>query len=206
VSRAALTSRRYTGARGLVYRSGMTTHLRAAARLLALGLCLLLGACAAFGPPAIHLSRTEIAERAFIDRQQLDLRRVLKGMEGLELSGPDVGVQVTAERLQLAWTAKLADAPTGVPLSIYIALSGKPVLNAAGSGVDLADARIEEVRMPLIPFVSFDSKALNQSGDSFGTLPLLAFRPEELNRDGVIYQARQLSLGVFGLRVDLVPK
>jgi hypothetical protein len=174
--------------------------------LLALAFCVLLGACAAFGPPAIQLSRGDIAQRAFIDRDQVDMRSVLKGMEGLDISGPDVGVQLGAERLQFGWTAKLAEAPMGIPLSVYVALSGKPVLNAAGNGVDLADARIEEVRMPMIPFVSLDPKTLNQSGDSFGTLPLLAFRPDELNRDGVIYQARQLSVGVFGLRVDLVPK
>ena len=175
-------------------------------RLLALALCLLLGACAAIGPPAIQLSRSQLAQRAFIDRQQVDLRSILKGMEGLELSGPDVGVQLEAARLQFGWTAKFAEAPMGFPLSVYVALSGKPVLNAAGNGVDLADARIEEVRMPIVPFVSLDARSLAQSGESFGTLPLLAFRPDELNRDGVIYQARQLSVGAFGLRVDLVPK
>jgi len=174
--------------------------------LLALAVCLLLGACAAFGPPAIQLSRSEIGQRAFIDRTQVDMRQVLKGMEGLEISGPDVGIQIQAERLQFGWTAKLAEAPLGIPLSVYVALSGKPALNAAGNGVDLLDARIEEVRMPMVPFVSLDAKTLNQSGDSIGTLPLLAFRPDELSRDGVIYQARQLSVGVFGLRVDLVPK
>jgi hypothetical protein len=175
-------------------------------RLLALALCLLVGACAAIGPPAIQLSRGELAQRAFVDRQQVDLRSILKGMDGLQLSGPDVGVQLEAARLQFGWTAKLAEAPMGIPLTVYVALSGKPVLNAGGNGVDLAEARIEEVRMPMVPFVSFDARSLNQSGDAIGTLPLLAFRPEELNRDGVIYQARQISIGVFGMRVDLVPK
>ena len=174
--------------------------------LLALATCLTLAACAAFGPPAINLSRGDIAQRAFIDRQQVDLRDVLKGIEGLEISGPDVGVQLEAARLQFGWTAKLAEAPMGIPLSVYVALSGRPVLNAAGNGIELADARIEEVRMPVVPFVSLDARSLNQSGESLGSLPLLAFRPDELNRDGVIYQARQVSIGVFGMRVDLVPK
>ena len=68
---------------------------------------------------------------------------------------------------------------------------------------------IEEVRMPVVPFVSLDARSLNQSGESLGSLPLLAFRPEELNRDGVIYQARQVSIGVFGIesaRGTLTPR
>jgi len=83
---------------------------------------------------------------------------------------------------------------------------GAPVLNAQRNGIDLADARIEEVRLPSVPFFNLDSKKLNMSGDSLGTLPLLQFRPEELNRDGVVYQPTGLSLGTFGLRVDLEPK
>ena len=42
--------------------------------------------------------------------------------------------------------------------------------------------------------------------DHCGRLPLLAFRPEELNRDGVVYQPTELAIGVFGVRVGLSPK
>ena len=66
-------------------------------------------------------------------------------------------------------------------------------------------ARIEQVRMPSIPFVNIGSGKLAE-GDALGRLPLLAFRPEELNRDGVIYQPTELSVGTFGVRVALVPK
>ena len=34
----------------------------------------------------------------------------------------------------------------GIPLSLRIAMSGAPVLNAQRNGIDLADARIEEIR------------------------------------------------------------
>jgi hypothetical protein len=176
-------------------------------RSILLGAAVLaLGACTALGPPAIMLSRSDIAERAFVDRKEIDTKKIFKGMEGLNISGPDVGFQTTAQRVELAWTAKLAEGPMGIPLSLRVAISGAPVLNAQQNGIDLADTRIEEVRMPSVPFLNFDTKKFGEGGDSLGTLPLLQFRPEELNRDGVVFQATGISLGTFGLRVDLTPK
>jgi hypothetical protein len=160
--------------------------------------------CAAFGPPAISLSRSEIGERAFIDRGG-DLSGVFRQFEGLDISGPDVGFQTQAQRVELGWSIKLKEAPLGVPLTMRVSISGRPELNAQGNGVDLVDSRIEEIRMPSIPFVNLDPRQTTE-GDALGRLPLLAFRPDELNRDGVIYRATGLSLGTFGLRVDLVPK
>lgn len=174
-------------------------------RLVLLG-ALALTACSALGPPAITLTRSDIAERAFVDRSSIDPKKLFKGIEGLNIAGPDIGFQTTAQRIELAWTAKLADGPMGVPLSLRVSMSGAPVLNAQKNGIDLADARIEEVRLPSIPFINLDSRKMNQGGDSLGTLPLLQFRPEELNRDGIVYQATDVSLGTFGLRVDLIPK
>ncbi len=167
---------------------------------------LLLAACSVFGPPAIHLTRSDIAERAFIDRKSTDFRRIFKGLEALNISGPEVGFQIVAQRVELAWSAKLTDGPMGIPLSLAVSISGAPRLNAQRNGIDLTDTRIEEVHLPALPFFNLDMKKLNASGDSLGTIPLLQFRPEELNRDGVVYQATGLSLGTFGLRVDLEPK
>jgi hypothetical protein len=173
-------------------------------RIILLGAAvLILGACNAFGPPAITLSRSDIAERAFIDRREADAKKIFKGMEALNISGPDVGFQTTAQRVELAWTAKLADGPMGIPLTLRVAISGAPVLNSQGNGVDLADTRIEEVRLPSVPFINLDTKKMGRGGESLGTLPLLQFRPEELNREGVVYQATGVALGTFGLRVDL---
>jgi hypothetical protein len=167
---------------------------------------LALAACGAIGPPAITLDRSDIAERAFIDRQGGGPNRFLKGLEGLNISGPEVGFQLTAQRIELAWSARLAEGPMGIPLTLRVSMSGAPVLNAQGNGIDLADARIEEVRLPAVPFLNLDARKVGQDGDSLGTLPLLQFRPEELNRDGVVYRPTTVSLGTFGLRVDLVPK
>ena len=165
----------------------------------------LLAACVSIGPPVIHLSRSDIAQRAFVDREQADLHKVFGAFRGLAVSGPDVGIQTQAARLQLEWAFRLKESPAGLPLSISVAISGKPELNEGGTGIDLADARIEQIRLPSVPFVNLGPGQLS-SGESLGRLPLLAFRPEELNRDGVIYQAGAVAVGVFGVRVDLLPK
>ena len=172
---------------------------------IALTVAALAGCSSLFGPPAIHLDRLDIAQRAFVDREKADLRKVFGQFEGLAISGPDVGVQTQAQRLQLEWAIRLKEAPAGIPLAIHVAISGKPELNENRTGIDLADARIEQVRMPSIPFVNLGSGKIVE-GDTLGRLPLLAFRPEELNRDGVIYQPTDLSMGVFGVRVGLAPK
>jgi len=161
-----------------------------------------LSACTAFGPPAIHLGRSDIEQRAFVDRERTDLRKVFGAFEGLVVSGPDVGIQTQAQRVQLEWTFKLKQSPAGWPLSVHVAISGKPELNESRTGIDLADARIEQIRLPSIPFVNLGSTGITE-GETLGRLPLLSFRPDELNRDGVIYQPTELTVGTFGLRVAL---
>jgi hypothetical protein len=170
-----------------------------------LAVAALAGCASLFGPPAINLDRSDIAQRAFVDRDKVDLRKVFGQFEAFAISGPDVGVQTQAQRLQLEWTIRLKEAPAGIPLAIQVAISGRPELNENRTGIDLADARIEQVRMPSIPFVNLGSGKIAE-GDTLGRLPLLAFRAEELNRDGVIYQPTDLSIGVFGVRVGLAPR
>jgi hypothetical protein len=173
--------------------------------ILLLCAAFVLAACTSFGPPAIHLARSDIAQRAFVDREKTDLRKVFGAFEGLVVSGPDVGIQMQAQRVQLEWAFRLKESPAGLPLSVYVAISGKPELNEGRTGIDLADARIEQIRLPSVPFFNIGKGDLS-AGETLGRLPLLAFRPEELNRDGVIYQATNLSVGAFGVRVDLSPK
>ena len=170
-----------------------------------LGAAWALSACAVLGPPAIHLDRNDIAQRAFIDRGQVDMRKVLGQFEGLAVSGPEVGIQTQAQRVELEWAFRLKESPAGLPLAVHVSISGRPELNASRTGIDLADARIEQIRLPSIPFVNLGPDKLTE-GESLGRLPLLGFRPEELNRDGVIYQATGLTVGTFGVRVALSPK
>lgn len=174
--------------------------------LIALLVSLALTSCTAFGPPSISLSRGEIAERAFIDRRDVDTSRIFRNMDKLAVSGPDVSFQTVAQRIELAWTAKLADGPLGMPLSLVVSISGAPVLNAQMNGIDLADVRIEDVRMPSIPFLNFGEGQAQRRGESLGAMPLLQFRAEELTRDGIAYTPTTIELGTFGLRVGLQPK
>jgi hypothetical protein len=173
---------------------------------IAAALASALAACSVLGPPSLTLSRSEIAERAFVDRSSPQVKRILKGLEQANVTGPEVAFQLQAQRLELAWTARLPDGPMGVPLSLRLTLSGSPVLNEQKNGIDLADTRIEDIRIPTLPFVNLDRGKLNATGTALGTLPLLQFRPEELTRDGIAYQPGAIELGTFGLRVELQPK
>jgi hypothetical protein len=170
-----------------------------------LGAALALSACAVLGPPAIHLDRADIAQRAFIDRGRVDISKVLGQFDGLVVSGPEVGIQTQAQRVELEWAFRLKESPAGLPLAVHVSISGRPELNESRTGIDLADARIEQIRLPSIPFLNLGPDKLTE-GESLGRLALLGFRPEELNRDGVIYQATGLSVGAFGVRVALSPK
>lgn len=169
-----------------------------------LSLAVVLAGCSVFGPPAIHLSRADIAERAFVEREQTGLKRLLDRFEGLAISGPDVGLQTQAQRLQLEWTLRATRTPVGAPLTLSIAISGRPELNESRSGIDLADARIEQIRLPTLPLFDLDTGM--PQGEPLGRMPLLAFRADELNRDGVVYAPTALSVGPFGVRVELAPR
>ena len=175
-------------------------------RTLLLFAAALLTACATPGPPAVTLDRAELAQRAFVDRGDDAVARLFREAERARVQGPDVSVQVGAQRLVFAWTAPLAGTAPGLPLSLRIAISGAPVLDAAGTGIDLADTRVEEVSVQGVPFLSFNRAADVDRGQSLGTLPLLRLRPDELERDGAQYRAVALSLRGSGLRIELQPR
>ncbi|MCE2969157.1 MAG: hypothetical protein LW847_02820 [Burkholderiales bacterium] len=173
-------------------------------RLFLLLVATVLAGCATLGPPQLTLSRAELAQRAFIDRSDDAVARLFREAERAKVQGPEVSVQVGAQRLVFAWTAPLT--ATALPLSLRIAVSGVPVLNEARDGIDLADARVEEVSVTGVPFLSLNRAADVDRGQTLGTLPLLRLRPDELTRDGVEYAPTALSVGSFGLRVELQPK
>lgn len=181
----------------------MVNAMRAAGFGLLAATTLLVAACATLGPPAIVYSRADIEQQAFIDRREEGAyAEVFRGLEGVDFSGPDVGFAVAAQRIELTWSARLADGPLGVPLKASLTISGAPQLNAAGDGIDLADARVEQVKLPLVS-VGGEASAEDRA---LGRLPLLRFDEGDLNRDGVLYRAESVSLGNFGLRVSLAPK
>jgi hypothetical protein len=173
--------------------------------IILLGLLAVLAGCASFGQPAIIYSRSDIEKRAFIDRTSGEFGKLFKGTEGAAITGPEVGFMIASQRIELAWTAKLPDGPMAIPFSLHIAISGIPRLNAAKQGIDLTDTRLEDFRVPAIPF--FDVAAAKmREGSSLGTIPLLQIAPSELRRDDVVYEATGISLGICGMRVRLAPK
>jgi len=161
-----------------------------------------LWACTALGPPSINYTAADIEKQAFLDRREGALAELFQGLEKAKVQGPDVGIATNAGRLELAWTAKLASGPLGMPLNLSVTISGTPELNAARDGIDLTDTRVEEVKMP---FIKMGSDKLRKSAP-LGRVPLLTFDPAALNRDGVLYQAESLTLSGSGLRVNLAPK
>lgn len=170
-----------------------------------LGLLPVLAGCASFGRTSIDYSRSDIEKRAFIDRKSGEFGKLFAGVDGPNVTGPEVGFMTSSQRIELAWTAKLPDAPMSVPLSLHIAISGAPKINASKRGIDLTDTRLEEFRMPSIPFVNLAGDQLRQ-GSALGTIPLLQFDPKELRHGDVVYEPTGISVGIFGLRVKIAPK
>ena len=164
-----------------------------------------LAGCAMFGPPSIDYPRSDIEKKAFIDRKSGEFGKLFAGLDQVGLAGPEVGFMTASQRIELAWTAKLPDAPFGWPLSIRIAISGSPKLNASKQGVDLTDVRLEEFNMPSIPLVNLGGTDMRE-GTLMDSIPLLQFDPDELRRNGVVYQADKIRLDFFGLHVNLLPK
>jgi hypothetical protein len=163
----------------------------------------LLASCMTLGPPAIIYSRADIEKQAFVDRREnSEFAQVFRGLEGVDFTGPDVGFATSAQRIELAWSATLAEGPLGVPLKASLTISGVPQLSEAADGIDLVDARVEQVKLPL---VSLGGQTPAQDR-SLGRLPLLRFDAGDLNREGVLYRPESVSLGTFGLRVNLAPK
>lgn len=161
-----------------------------------------LSGCALFGPPSINYSRSDIEKQAIIDRRAGEFGQLFSGLDAIGLSGPDVGIMTTEQRLELAWSAKLPDGPLGLPLRLRIAVSGTPKLSANQQGIDLTDVRLEEFS---VPFLNLGGGRMRQQ-DTKASLPLLQFDPSDLHRDGVVYRPDQISLDVFGMHVKLLPK
>jgi hypothetical protein len=112
-----------------------------------------------------------------------------------------------SERIELAWTARLPAGSVPLPLSARLAITGRPVLNAAGDGLDLDQARIEDISLRGLPFLNLNaSDAAGKTGDSLGRLPLLSFDPEQLRRGDVLYRATRVEVSPWGLRVELAPR
>jgi hypothetical protein len=170
----------------------------------ALCLGLLLAACATPpGPRSFTLSPTEIERQI-----EADLGSTFELFKGLDVRRPEVVLMPISERLQVTWNVRVPDGPIGTPLGVVVALSGKPALNAARSGIELKQVTLEDVRLTGVP--ALFSLGLAQLGERRGAelpdLPLVSLPPEQLTRRQIAYGATGVVVTFSGLRVDLEPK
>jgi hypothetical protein len=114
---------------------------------LALGLAVLLSACATMhGPRTITLSAAEIEQQ-----MQTNLGDVLEAFKGLGARRPEVSLMPSSQRLLLEWSFGAPDEPAGFASRVTVEISGKPVLAASGNGIDLTEVRLDDVRLASLP-------------------------------------------------------
>ena len=134
------------------------------ATILCLGL--LLAACETLpGPRSFTLTPAEIERQI-----EADLGATFELFRGLDVRRPEVALMPVSDRLQLTWTVRVPDGPTNVPLGVAVALAGKPVLNAARTGVTLTQVTLEDVRVTGVPVLF--SFGLAQLGERKGASPV----------------------------------
>jgi hypothetical protein len=170
--------------------------------LAALVLVGLLSACATMhGPQTITLSAGEVEQQI-----RADLGGVLQAFKGVDAPRPQVSMMPTAQRVQLEWTFTLPDGPAGVPMGVAVELTGAPVLNAARNGVDLTQVKVEDVRLSALPRFLGLSRFMDQKGVELPDLPLMMLPADRLRQSEVAYEATGVSVGYFGLRIDITPR
>lgn len=173
-------------------------------RLATVLLSLLVAGCAtSHGPQAFVLTTAEI-ERQIVT----DLGGAFELFKGLDMRRPEVALMPVSERLQLTWNLRVPDGPTSAPLGVAVALAGKPMLNKAGTGIELTQVTLEDVRLTGAPqLFGFGLARLGErKGTGLPDLPLLALPAERLMREQVAYGATSVEVTYGGLRVNIAPK
>jgi hypothetical protein len=167
-------------------------------------LALLAAACVSLpGPRSFTLTPTEIEKQMVAD-----LGSAFELFKGLDVRRPEVALMPVSDRLQLVWTLRIPDGPTSAPLGVAVAISGKPALNAARSGVVLTQVMLEDVRVTGAPVLfGFGLSQLGErKGATLPDLPLLTLPPDQLVRSQVAYSATSVLVTYAGLRVELEPR
>ncbi len=175
-------------------------------RLLLVCLALFVAGCAvAPGPRTITLTPPEIERQI-----EADLGALLEVFKGLALRRPEVGLMPASERLQLAWSVRLPDTSPDAGLygwlNARIEVSGRPVLNLAGTGVVLTQVTIDDVRLGGLPRMFGFSQLLERKGAALPDFTLIALPQQALKRGGVVYRATAVAVSWRGLRIDIEPK
>jgi len=165
-------------------------------------LVVLLSSCATVhGPQTITLSPSEIEQQIVTD-----LGGVMAMFEGLDMRRPQVSLMPASERLQLGWSVKVPDGPTGAPLGVAVELSGKPVLNEARNGIDLTQVRVEDVRFRGLPRFFSLARIGDKKGAELPDLPLMSLPEDRLRQSNIAYAATGVGVGFGGLKIEIAPK
>ncbi|MFN3566140.1 MAG: hypothetical protein ACK4V1_09195 [Burkholderiaceae bacterium] len=175
-------------------------------RWLLVCLALVLAGCASVhGPRSITLTPEEIERQI-----ETDLGSLMEVFKGVELRRPEVGLMPAAGRVQLAWTVRLPNTALDPGLygwtSARIEISGKPKLNAAGNGIVLTHATIDDVRLGGLPRLLGFSQLLERKGAALPDFALIGLPDSVLRRGDIVYRASAVSVTYSGLRVAIEPK
>lgn len=163
----------------------------------------LLVACVSHGPRSFTLSPAEIERQV-----QVDLGAVNVLFKDTVAPKPRVTMMPGSDRVGLAWDVSLPAGVMGGRSAVVLELSGKPVLNAARSGVNLSQVRVEDIRMPGLSGVLALSRLFDLKGSeqTFPDLPLAQLPENMLVQQAVAYGATAVSVGYDGLKIELAPK
>jgi hypothetical protein len=174
----------------------------------ALAMAFLAGCVTVHGPTSFTMSREDI-ERII----EADLGKMIEVFRGVDGRRPEVAFMPVSGRLELAWYLVMpgqggAETLFGNNVGVAIVMSGRPKLNAAQSGVDLTDVKIDDIRLLGLPRVlGFGLGSLEDRKDmKLPDMPLFTFPSTLLRRADVAYRATTVEVTYRGLQVDIEPK
>jgi len=168
---------------------------------------LLAGCATVHGPTSITLSRDDI-ERSIAT----DLGNLIEIFRGLDVRRPEVAFLPVAGRLELTWYLTMpAEGDGGLfgsTVGVAVAMTGQPALNAARTGIDLTDVKLDDVRVLGLPrLLGFGiGRLAERKGAPLPDVPLLSFRPAQMRVADVAYGATAVAVTFGGLRVDIEPR
>jgi hypothetical protein len=169
---------------------------------------LLAGCVTVHGPRTLTLGREDL-ERSI----DTDLGNMVELLRGLDARRPEVAFMPVAGRVELAWTLTMPadpapDTPFGRTVGLTVVTSGTPRLNAARTGVDLTDVRLDDVRVLGLPrLLGFGLGRLpERKGSRLPDLSLYQFTPQQLRIGDVAYGADSLQVSYRGLEISISPK
>ncbi len=176
--------------------------------LLVWVLLVLAAGCATLehGPRSVIITREEI-ERSI----EAALGALMELFRGLDARRPEVALMPVSGRLELVWNVALpgeAGAPFGSNYGMAVVLSGRPVLNAARTGLDLTDVVLDDVRVLGVPrILGFGlGRLMDRKGSPLPDLPLITFSPAQLRVADVAYAPTATAVTWRGLSVDIAPR